>query len=61
MAGEERQADIDLAADRLGDAEEDAADERPPQAAEAADDDGLEAEDQQDRAGEGIEIDADAR
>src|SRR6266498_4206725 len=46
MPGQQLPARINLRADRLRHAEDDAARERAPHAAEAADDDGLEAEDQ---------------
>ena len=46
MPGQQLPARIDLRADRLRHAEDDAARERAPHAAEPADDDGLEAEDQ---------------
>ena len=59
MPGKELPAGIDLRADRLRDAEDDAAGERAPQAAEAADDHGLEAEDQPRRPDRRIEIGAD--
>ena len=58
MAGEHLPARIDLRADRLRDAEDDAAGERAPQAAEPADDHRLEAEDQPRRADRRIEIGA---
>ena len=58
MAGEQLPARIDLRADRLRHAEDDAAGERAPHAAEAADDHGLEAEDQPRRSDRGIEIGA---
>ena len=46
MTGDEGQADIDVTADRLGDAEENSAGQGTPQAAQPANDDRLEAEDQ---------------
>src|SRR5439155_27371939 len=46
VAGEQLPARIDLRADRLRHAEDDAAGQRAPHAAEPADDDRLEAEDQ---------------
>ena len=59
MAGEHLPARIDLRADRLRDAENDAAGERAPEAAEPADDHRLEAEDQPRRPDRRIEIGAD--
>src|SRR5207249_12113393 len=50
MAGEHPTAGIDPSANRLRDAEDDAADERPPERTDAADDDRLESEDQARRA-----------
>src|SRR5207248_4859429 len=55
MAGEHATAGIDPGANRLRDAEDDAADERPPERTDAADDDRLESEDQARRAGTWIE------
>lgn len=49
MAGQHTPGGVELGADRLGDAQDDPADEGAPQRAEPADDDGLEREDQHDR------------
>src|SRR5262245_52087502 len=58
MPGEHLPAGIDVGADALGDAEQDAAEKRAPQAAEAADDHGLEAENQPRRSDRWIKIGA---
>src|ERR1043166_3511877 len=58
VTGQEIPAGIELRADRLRDAEDDAARERAPHAAEPADDDGLETEDQTRRADRRIEVGA---
>ena len=58
MAGQQLPARIDLRADRLRHAEDDAAGQRAPHIAEPADDDRLEAEDQPRRADRRIEIGA---
>src|SRR5262245_53697176 len=59
MAGKEGEADIDLATEGLGDAEEDATGKRSPQTAEPADDHRLEAENEEDRSEKRIEVHAD--
>ena len=60
MAGEDLPFRIDRGADRLRDADDDAAGERAPQAAEPADDHRLEGVDQPRRADGRIEVGADA-
>jgi len=59
MACEQLPAGIDLRPDALGDAEDHAANQRPPKIAEPADDDRLETEDQPTGSHERIEIGAD--
>ena len=58
MARKKLPARIEMRADRLGDAEQNAAGQRPPQAAEAADDHCLETEDQPCRTDRRIEVGA---
>src|SRR5262245_46768013 len=58
MPCEHLPAGIDMGADALGDAQQDAAEERAPQTAEAANDDGFEAENQPRRSDRRIEVGA---
>src|ERR1051325_8589891 len=58
VTGQEVPAGVELRADRLGGAENAPPRERPPHAAEPADDDGLETEDQTRRADRRIEVGA---
>src|SRR5579872_7452701 len=55
MTGEDLPIRIERRADRLGDTEHHAADQRTPHAAEAADDDGFERKNEPDRPGRWIE------